>query len=138
MIDINEDIYFGKYGDIQYGTGDIRTISAQAEIIKQNLIDRIRQQIDDYYIHNPAVANLQQLIGRQDDKKIESDAEKMIRNALTIDGFLQPGDFDLVAWKQKHDLYIKLSVIISAGIGMSEKVNISYIYNTVTGLHYGN
>ena len=138
MIDINEDIYFGKYGDIQYGTGDIRTISIQAEIIKQNLIDRIRQQIDDYYIHNPAVANLQQLIGRQDDKKIESDAEKMIRNALTIDGFLQPGDFDLVAWKQKHDLYIKLSVIISAGIGMSEKVNISYIYNTVTGLHYGN
>ncbi len=138
MIDINEDIYFGKYGDIQYGTGDIRTISTQAEIIKQNLIDRIRQQIDDYYIHNPAVANLQQLIGRQDDKKIESDAEKMIRNALTIDGFLQPGDFDLVAWKQKHDLYIKLSVIISAGIGMSEKVNISYIYNTVTGLHYGN
>ena len=138
MIDINEDIYFGKYGDIQYGTGDIRTISTQAEIIKQNLIDRIRQQIDDYYIHNLAVANLQQLIGRQDDKKIESDAEKMIRNALTIDGFLQPGDFDLVAWKQKHDLYIKLSVIISAGIGMSEKVNISYIYNTVTGLHYGN
>ncbi len=138
MIDINEDIYFGKYGHIQYGTGDIRTISTQAEIIKQNLIDRIRQQIDDYYIHNPAVANLQQLIGRQDDKKIESDAEKMIRNALTIDGFLQPGDFDLVAWKQKHDLYIKLSVIISAGIGMSEKVNISYIYNTVTGLHYGN
>ena len=138
MIDINEDIYFGKYGDIQYGTGDIRTISTQAEIIKQNLIDRIRQQIDDYYIHNPAVANLQQLIGRQDDKKIESDAEKMIRNALTIDGFLQPGDFDLVAWKQKHDLYIKLSVIISAGIGMSEKVNISYIDKTGTGLHYGN
>lgn len=138
MIDITEDIYFGKYGDIQYGTGDIRTISTQPEIIKQNLIDRIRSQVDDYYIYNPAVANLQSLIGRQDDSKIEADAEKFIRNSLTVDGFLSPGDFDIVAWKQKHELYIKLSVIISSGIGMSEKVNISYIYNTVTGLHYGN
>ena len=138
MIDINEDIYFGKYGDIQYGTGDVRTIATQPEIIKQNLIDRIRQQVDDYYINNPAVANLQSLIGRSDDVKIEADAEKMIRNALTVDGFLAPGDFDLVAWKQRHDLYIKLSVVINSGIGMTEKINISYTYNTVTGLHYGN
>lgn len=138
MIDINEDIYFGKYGDIQYGTGDIRTISTQPEIIRQNVVDRIRSQVDDYYIYNPAVANLQQLIGRQDDVKIEQDAEKFIRNALTVDGFLQPGDFDVVAWKQRHELYIKLSILIQSGAGVSEKVNISYIYNTVTGLHYGN
>lgn len=138
MIEINEDIYFGKYGDIQYGTGDIRTIQTQPEIVRQNVVDRIRQSIDDYYIYNPAVANLQSLIGRQDDTKIESDAEKFIRNALTVDGFLQPGDFDVVAWKQKHELYIKLSIIIQSGMGVSEKVNISYIYNTVTGLHYGN
>ena len=138
MIQINKDVYFGKYGDFQFGTGDVRTINTPTEIVKQNVIDRVRSSMSDYLNENPAVANLQSLIGRTDDLAIERGAEKQIKQALTIDGFLQPGDFDVVAWKDKHTLYIKLTVLIQNGTGLTEVVNINYIFNTVTGLQYGN
>ena len=76
MIQINKDVYFGKYGDLQFGTGDLRTINTPTEIVKQNVIDRVRSSMSDYLNENPAVANLQSLIGRTDDLAIERGAEK--------------------------------------------------------------
>jgi len=62
-MNIQLDLSFNDYGDIEFVNGNISVIKNQLDILRQNCIDRIKTGFGDYKLNKNIGADIQSFIG---------------------------------------------------------------------------
>lgn len=131
--EINSDIRFDEFGDISLFGNDINVISDYRDILYQNILIRLITNAGDTQLNPEFGANLQSLIGMRNGSELESLAKAYVIKALTSDGFLSPQDLVIAALADKHELYLRISVVGMTGISFTEILRVNTVLNTNTG-----
>lgn len=136
MTSITRDIIFDDYGDFRLENGDIEVSNNKLRIFRQNVIDRIKSNRDDYRMYSEFGANLQSLIGKPNSIGLEAETERLIKKSLTSDGFVANEDIKIVSISTPETIVTKLEIAtLELGISVST-LKITAIYNTQNGSLY--
>ena len=134
---ISSDIEFDEYGDIDFFSSDISTIDNTTHIVKQNVLDRLKTSFGDYYLYKNFGANLDALIGKNNNSKLAEQARSSIIYALTVDDFLKITEFNIAIYQEGNSMFIKLEIpILDSKYTTYNILTINAIYNTTTGNIY--
>lgn len=133
--DIDQDIKFDKYGDINFIGNDIETITTEYDILYQNVVDRLISNFGDYKLDSSFGADISGSIGRGNNAELEKVIRQKIIKALTVDGFISPSDLHVITARHNEKVLIRIDVI-GGGESISDTFKVTTTYNTISGLFY--
>lgn len=127
-IDIDQDITFNQFGDIKITDNDIETLDDAIDILKQNIIDRIKSSYGDYDLYPTYGSNIHSIIGMSNNAEAEARVQAGIINCLTSDRFLNPRNIKLFAKKINSNMFIKLEIATLLSNGEYKPLSLALIF----------
>ena len=130
-MNIEADILFNDYGDIEFVNGNVLTIKNKLDILRQNAIDRIKTNFGDYKLNKNIGANIQSFIGKPTQESLLLQIKESIIKSLTFDNFLERDNVQCVAIETSPGkIFIKTEIYTSI-LGYSfTTMSINSIFNT--------
>lgn len=134
-MNIQLDLSFNDYGDIEFVNGDISVIKNQLDILRQNCIDRIKTGFGDYKLNKNIGADIQSFIGKSVDSILLSKIKESIIRSLTVDNFLERENIQCaVVEVSAGTIFIKIEIYTNI-LGYSfTTMSINSTFNTTNGV----
>ncbi len=133
---IEKDIEFDDYGDIDLVSGDISILLDKTSILRQNVIDRLKTAFGDYDLYPNLGSDLNSFIGKTNSEHLAQRVKENITYALTFDNLLSQSDFALVVYQDQEKMFIKLELPTLSNITSEDVLSINILFNTITGVIY--
>lgn len=111
--EIIEDVVFDQFGDFTLTKTDISTTTKSIDILKQNVIDRVKSIHGDYSLQKQYGGNISKLIGLTNSTEIELKARNNLIYCLTSDGFIDKSNLNIFVKKLVDKLLIKLEISVA-------------------------
>jgi len=134
-MNIQLDLSFNDYGDIEFVNGNISVIKNQLDILRQNCIDRIKTGFGDYKLNKNIGADIQSFIGKSVDSILLSKIKESIIRSLTVDNFLERENIQCaVVEVSAGTIFIKIEIYTNI-LGYSfTTMSINSTFNTINGV----
>lgn len=137
-IDIDNDLQFDQFGDIVFANKDIKSLDDKIDILRQNIIDRIKSDHGDYDLYETYGGNIHAIIGTSNDADAEARVKSSIINCLTSDGFLNARDMKLFAKKVNTKMFVKLEIATLLSNREYKPLSLAFIFGLNKEFVYAN
>jgi hypothetical protein len=134
-MNIQSDLSFNDYGDIEFVNGNISVIKNQLDILRQNCIDRIKTNFGDYKLNKNIGADIQNFTGKSVDSILLSKIKESIIRSLTVDNFLERENIQCaVVEVSAGTIFIKIEIYTNI-LGYSfTTMSINSTFSTTNGV----
>lgn len=126
--EISRDIVFNQFGDIEIMHGDIHSMDNPIDILKQNIIDRIKSSYGDYDLYPTYGSNISAIMGMSNNTEAENRVKSGIINCLISDRFLNPRDIKMFAKKVNTNMFVKLEIATLLSVGEYKPLSLALIF----------
>lgn len=134
-MNIQLDLSFNDYGDIEFVNGNISVIKNQLDILRQNCMDRIKTSFGDYKLNKNIGADIQSFTGKSVDSILLSKIKESIIRSLTVDNFLERENIQCaVVEVSAGTIFIKIEIYTNI-LGYSfTTMSINSTFSTTNGV----